>query len=198
MKAKFLTSLALSAGLHFLCLAPIFLLGAPTPPPERETIDVSLVETAPHLPREITTKKPTEIRRTKQSEHHLRNSSPRPRVQSRPKPPDEVPPPEGVSFETEGKVNIGYMQRLKTKIFRAWQYPEPAIAAGHQGQVKLSFVVNADGNLVDVDILSSSGHRELDMAARQAIKDASPFGRFPPDIQERSLTIKGRFHYIID
>ncbi|MEN6472532.1 MAG: energy transducer TonB, partial [Syntrophaceae bacterium] len=103
-----------------------------------------------------------------------------------------------VSFETEGKVNIGYMQRLKAKIFRAWQYPEPAIAAGHQGSVKLSFVVDAQGHLIGVDLLTSSGHRELDLAAQQAIKDASPFGRFPPDIQEKTLTIKGRFRYVID
>lgn len=200
MKAKFLTSLALSAGLHIFFLAPIFLLGAPTPPPEPETIDVSLVEAAPRVPREITIKKPTEITRTQQPEQHQREPHPRHTVQPQPEPqpPEATPPPEGVSFETEGKVNIGYMQRLKAKIFRVWQYPEPAIAAGHQGLVKLAFVVDAQGHLIGVDLLASSGYRELDLAAQQAVKDASPFGRFPPDIQENTLTIKGRFRYVID
>lgn len=200
MKAKFLTSLALSAGLHIFFLAPIFLLGAPTPPPEPETINVSLVEAAPRIPREIATKKPTEIMKTKPTEPRRRDPYPRQRVESetKPQPPEETPPPEGVSFETEGKVNIGYMQRLKAKIFRAWQYPETAIAAGHQGLVKLAFVVDEEGHLIGVDLLDSSGYRELDLAAQQAIKDASPFGRFPPDIQEKTLKIKGRFRYVID
>jgi len=200
MKAKFLTSLALSAGLHIIFLAPIFLLGAPSPPPEMETIDVSLVEAKARLPREMTTRKPTEITRTKPPEQHIRDPHPRQTRQPEPKPqpPEETPPPEGVTFETEGKVNIGYMQRLKAKIFRAWQYPEPAIAAGHQGLVKLAFVVDEEGRLVGVDLLEGSGYRELDLAAQQAIKDASPFGRFPPDIQEKTLKIKGRFRYVID
>jgi len=200
MKAKFLTSLALSAGLHIIFLAPIFLLGAPSPPPVPETINVSLVETAPRVPKEIATKKPTEIARTKPPEQRIRDPYPRQTQQPEPKPQptEETPQPEGVTFETEGKVNIGYMQRLKAKIFRAWQYPEQAIEAGHQGQVKLAFVVDDEGRLIGVDLLEGSGYRELDLAAQQAIKDASPFGRFPPDIQEKTLKIKGRFRYVID
>ncbi|HQP31606.1 MAG TPA: TonB family protein [Deltaproteobacteria bacterium] len=200
MKAKFLTSLALSAGLHIFFLAPIFLLGAPTPPPEPETINVSLVESAPRVAREVTRKEPTEITRNKPPEQRIRDPFPRRTRQPErePQPPEETPPPEGVTFETEGKVNIGYMQRLKAKIFRAWQYPEQAIVSGHQGQVKLAFVVDEEGHLIGVDLLEGSGYRELDLAAQQAIKDASPFGRFPPDIQEKTLKIKGRFRYVID
>lgn len=196
MKAKFLTSLALSAGLHIFFLAPIFLLGAPSPPPEMETIDVRLVEAKTRLPREMTTRKPTEVTRTKPPEQRIRDPFPRQTLQ--PQPPEATPPPEGVTFETEGKVNIGYMQRLKARIFRAWEYPERAIEDGHQGQVKLAFVVDEEGHLVGVDLLEGSGYRELDLAAQQAIKDASPFGRFPPDIQEKTLKIKGRFRYVID
>jgi len=200
MKAKFLSSLALSAGLHILFLAPIFLLGAPSPPSEMETIDVSLVEAKERLPREITTRKPAEITRTTPPEERRRDPYPRRtrHPEPRPQPPEAPPPPEGVTFETEGKVNIGYLQRLKAKIFRAWQYPEPAIAAGHQGLVKLAFVVDEEGHLIGVDLLEGSGYRELDLAAQQAVKDASPFGRFPPDIQEKTLKIKGRFRYVID
>ena len=105
---------------------------------------------------------------------------------------------EGVSFETEGKVSAGYMDLLKARIFRAWQYPEDAIERGRQGKVTLTFVLNSKGAVTDVGILASSGTYSLDSAAMAAVEQASPFGPFTGDIKEKSLTITGHFCYVID
>ncbi|MCE5276159.1 MAG: TonB family protein [Syntrophaceae bacterium] len=105
---------------------------------------------------------------------------------------------EGVSFETEGNVSTGYMDLLKARIFRAWQYPEDAIDKGKQGKVTLTFVLNSKGAVTDIGILATSGTYSLDAAAMAAVEQASPFGPFTGDIKDKSLTITGHFCYVID
>lgn len=48
-------------------------------------------------------------------------------------------------------------------------YPRDAMRAGRQGVVMLQVTVDIDGRPVDVVIAQSSGHRDLDIAARQQV-----------------------------
>lgn len=48
-------------------------------------------------------------------------------------------------------------------------YPIAAIRAGHQGTVMLRVTVDAEGRPQSVEISTSSGHRSLDLAARQQV-----------------------------
>lgn len=48
-------------------------------------------------------------------------------------------------------------------------YPRDAMRAGRQGVVILQVTVDTDGRPVDVVIAQSSGHRDLDIAARQQV-----------------------------
>src|SRR5687767_9860983 len=48
-------------------------------------------------------------------------------------------------------------------------YPRDAMRAGRQGVVVLQVTVDIDGRPVDVVIAQSSGHRDLDIAARQQV-----------------------------
>lgn len=50
------------------------------------------------------------------------------------------------------------------------RYPAAALAAGHTGTVSLGFKVDAGGRVIDSAVNGSSGHRDLDEAARNAIK----------------------------
>ncbi len=56
------------------------------------------------------------------------------------------------------------------------KYPEADLAAGHEGTVTLAFLVGADGTVTDSKITRSSGFRELDRQAREAIHQC----RFKP------------------
>jgi TonB family protein len=116
---------------------------------------------------------------------------------------DEVKKPdaqaeEAMSFVTDRKVAVSYLDRLKTKIFLVWKYPEEAIQIGQQGDVIISFVLNSKGELIDVGVLKGSGSRSLDKASIAAIKQANPFGELPEDISKEPLKITGHFRYVLD
>jgi TonB family protein len=49
-------------------------------------------------------------------------------------------------------------------------YPAAAIKENRTGTVTLGFLVDADGAVLDAKVNNSSGHADLDVAARDAIK----------------------------
>ncbi len=104
----------------------------------------------------------------------------------------------GVSFEADRKVSTSYLQKLKTKIFLAWKYPEEAIERGQQGVVRIMFVLDRNGELTAIRVLEGSGSRRLDAASIAAVKDANPFGPLPSDIGNKPLKITGKFCYVLD
>jgi TonB family protein len=113
------------------------------------------------------------------------------------KKPD-TQPEEAMSFVTDRKVAASYLDRLKTKIFLVWKYPDEAIQAGQQGDVSISFVLNSKGELIDIGVLKGSGSRSLDKASITAIRQANPFGELPEDISNEPLKITGHFRYVLD
>jgi protein TonB len=53
------------------------------------------------------------------------------------------------------------------------QYPHADVQAGHQGTVKLGFLVGEDGQVKDSKVVDSSGFASLDDAARAALAKCS-------------------------
>lgn len=51
------------------------------------------------------------------------------------------------------------------------RYPRPSLIAGHEGTVLLRVLVDETGKPVEVSVEESSGHRELDRAARLQVLD---------------------------
>ena len=113
-------------------------------------------------------------------------------------PPKDQQEEEGVSFVAEGGVGVVYLNKLREKIFKIWQYPQEAILKGQQGKVTVSFVLNSKGVVENMSVVSSSGSISLDSAAIDAIKQASPYGFFTRDIKESSLKVTGHFSYVLD
>lgn len=105
---------------------------------------------------------------------------------------------EGISFKVEGGVGGAYVEKLRMKIFKIWEYPEDAIRKGEHGKVTLNFVINSRGDLVDVKVLSGSGSQSLDAAAMEAVRKAVPYGPFTPDIKDNTIKITGDFCYVLD
>ncbi len=60
------------------------------------------------------------------------------------------------------------------------RYPAAALASGRTGTVSLGFKVDAAGRVIDSEVNGSSGHRDLDEAARNAIK----LCRFTPAVHD--------------
>lgn len=56
-----------------------------------------------------------------------------------------------------------------------------------RGSARVMFEINADGTLARVDIIDSTGSREIDRAAKAQVRNAAPFPR-PPKGASRRLT----------
>ncbi len=54
------------------------------------------------------------------------------------------------------------------------RYPAAARLNGWEGKVVLRAVINADGNLTEVNVKKSSGYKELDAAAMEVLRQACP------------------------
>ncbi len=74
-------------------------------------------------------------------------------------------------------------------------YPEAARNGKLSGSLELSVGINTDGSLYRVDILRSSGHKELDVAAINIVKLAAPYAKLPEGVRDEVdiLFIKRRW-----
>jgi len=65
-------------------------------------------------------------------------------------------------------------------------YPQEARLKKLDGRLRMSVRINADGELLDMQITSSSGTPLLDEAARQILRMSQPFAPFPEELRERA------------
>ncbi|WP_141266103.1 energy transducer TonB [Thermodesulfovibrio sp. Kuro-1] len=119
------------------------------------------------------------------------------RLSRKSKEKQELETSRGLSFSAKEFNDWGYLERLKEKIERVWQYPPQAAQRGIYGDLYLRFTIDKKGKLVSVELLRTSGYRMLDDAAIKALKDAEPFWPLPDDWQKNTLTITGHFIYTL-
>ncbi len=62
-------------------------------------------------------------------------------------------------------------------------YPEASIRYGIYGSLRLLVVIDRDGGLRDIRVLSSSGYAVLDEAAIKIVRMAAPYPPFPPELR---------------
>lgn len=89
-----------------------------------------------------------------------------------------------------------YLLGLKRKIEGVWVYPPVAAKNGIGGALTLEFSIARSGQLVDVNLLDSSGNPLLDGAALNAIKNAAPYIPFPERMRAKRLRIRANFIYV--
>lgn len=84
-----------------------------------------------------------------------------------------------------------YAEDWRQKIERVGTLNYPEAARGKvYGSLLLSVTIRADGSVVSVEILRSSGHKVLDDAARRIVELAAPYAPFPPDIRRDTDVIE--------
>lgn len=104
---------------------------------------------------------------------------------------------DGVTFETKDMMYRGYLDMLRQKVESVWQYPRKAAEQGIYGDLLIRFVILKDGRLGEVKVLRTSGHRMLDTAAVEALREGVPYWPLPEGWDRQSLPITGRFIYNI-
>jgi TonB family protein len=101
----------------------------------------------------------------------------------------------GISFDTQWYDWGPYAKKMLAKIRRHWRIPEIA-RLGVAGVVKIRFYIEEDGTVVGVRIMDESGKPPMDFAARDAIRDSSPFDPLPSaltGVEREGVTIT--FYY---
>ncbi len=106
------------------------------------------------------------------------------------------PVDKGLTFDISEFKHRGYMRMLKEKIENIWKYPEEAARLGRTGDLYVRFLIKRDGRLGEVNLLRTSGYKDLDEAAIKAVKDAEPYWPLPEDWEKDDLEIRGHFIYI--
>ena len=100
-----------------------------------------------------------------------------------------------VSFNTKSFKYMDYFQSLRKAILMVWIYPEDAIVNGYYGKIMLRFTVKRDGTLDSIGVVKSTGYKSLDEEAKFAIEAASPYSKFPLDLDKEKLHIVATFNY---
>jgi protein TonB len=74
-----------------------------------------------------------------------------------------------------GRPDYGWLiESVSKRLAELKRYPATARSNGLEGKVLLRAVIRADGQLAEVTVQKSSGYEELDMAAMETIREASP------------------------
>ncbi|WP_409561036.1 energy transducer TonB [Hyphomicrobium sp. MC8b] len=176
----------------------------------REIPEISAMQAAPPPPPEE--KKPDELRDV--------ISSPEGTVEQQvvkteepPPPPDTPPPPPEVvqtitqpaqvavlEVRSAGQASGGnakafgrYMSQINDRVQKAKRNPRvPA-----SGTVVLRYTIGVDGHILSKEIATSSGFKQLDDAATDALDRAAPFPPIPPDVSVKPLAFTQPFKFIM-
>lgn len=100
-----------------------------------------------------------------------------------------------VTADTRESLLAPYLDSWKQRVERIGtiNYPSAAQRMGLRGSPVVEVAIGTDGRLIAASIRRSSGHAEIDAAALQILRLASPFDPFPPDLSEQYATL--RFAY---
>ncbi len=139
-------------------------------------------------------------------------SSPPPGTASAPAPAPSAPPSasqgghagplgaattgdEAYSAAARARAEGGYLAELQRAIKRHQRYPDQARSEGREGSTTLTFVLLADGSFEEVKVARTSGDRELDRAAIEALKRLNRFRPIPLEFGRRRwpLSVSIRF-----
>lgn len=83
-----------------------------------------------------------------------------------------------------------YTNSIQVKIAKAKSYPVLAKRRRQQGKAILSFKLSQDGNVLDLKVEKSSGHKSLDQAALKAIKKGVPYPIIPETLSKKYAFFK--------
>jgi len=109
----------------------------------------------------------------------------------------KAPEEKELTFDVREFRHRGYLRMLKEKIESIWKYPPEAGRRGISGDLYIRFSIRRDGRLGEVELLRTSGYKDLDDAAIKALRDAEPYWPLPKDWDKDSLEIIGHFIYLL-
>lgn len=105
-------------------------------------------------------------------------------------------PTGSLSFDTKGFDWGDYSRRIYWIIWSNWHdRMPPAIQTGLKGSVTVHFVIEKDGTLTGIQILTESGVPAYDSAAVLALEASNPLPPLPKNFPDDKEGVTGRFLY---
>ncbi len=103
----------------------------------------------------------------------------------------ERPKVKYMNSSTKEFVPARYMREWIDRVERVGNlnYPDQARRQKLSGTLILDVVINSDGELVNIDLRQSSGHKLLDDAAQRIVKLAAPYSPFPAKLKQQADVI---------
>jgi TonB family protein len=101
------------------------------------------------------------------------------------------------TFDTKEYKFLLYNKKLKERIESIWVYPPEAADRGIYGDLIIKFSIRKNGDIGSIELVRTSGHKNLDDAALKALKDGAPYWPLPDDWGVETYTIVGHFIYTI-
>jgi protein TonB len=100
-----------------------------------------------------------------------------------------------ITADTRATRLAPYLDSWRRRVERigTLNYPQAARARGLSGSPVIEVAIERDGRLKSARIQRSSGHPEIDAAALEILKQASPFDPFPPELAQEYKSL--RFAY---
>lgn len=89
------------------------------------------------------------------------------------------------SVSTRQAVDAAYLHDWRQRVEAVGNkyYPEASVRYGIYGSLRLLVVIQRDGHLEDIKVLSSSGYALLDEAAIKIVRMAAPYSPFPAELR---------------
>nr|WP_320048586.1 TonB family protein [uncultured Desulfuromonas sp.] len=170
----------------------------PPPKPEKKEKPVPVVKVAPQQPEtspQVAKEQP--LPSLDQLLQTANNAAANITQQAQTKARPDVEPGDDLLLNMREDKLFSFFSRFKKQIYGVWNYPEEAMKNRQQGVALLKIVINRDGSVEDVDLVSASGFERLDREAIAAIFKAQPYGSLPESYPEDQLTIMAYFEYIL-
>mgnify|MGYP001080623518 CR=1 FL=1 len=100
----------------------------------------------------------------------------------------------GISFNIEKYDLTPWAEKVVNQIQKNWTV-SPGQRTNVKGEIEISVLVEKNGELSDITIVSSSNDPLLDQSALQALEASSPFPALPVDFPAKNLEIYFVFYY---
>ena len=117
-----------------------------------------------------------------------------PRQQTAPAQPVAQPAPAAAAT---GPAPAEWQAQVLRQLDRSKIYPRQAQRLEQEGVVQISFAVDAAGRLSNIRVIGSSGNAELDQAAIETAKRASPVPRPPAAMGQGSLSLAAAIRFAL-
>lgn len=90
-----------------------------------------------------------------------------------------------------------FLRRFENAVYGVWRYPPEAARMGIQGVTPVKITFNRKGDIVNVEILESSGSKILDDEVSRALHQIGRIGSFPRNYDKDTFNLIAFFQYSI-